>query len=273
MRAGGGSRRRRPIRLRPLTMRAGGGSRRRRPIRLRPLTMRAGRYPSGTPTARSRAAGQGRRRRAWPAAGRACATAGRRPPPARCPRGAPCAPRTAPASGTTTARLRNPSPMPSTRPRAVEPVTRSVMPCKSARSRKPLRGNAATVPDDTVQPGAANSRVRRPTCSRTRSAPISRRLASCAGSVANSPRRLLVAASSKPCSTTASPAGAAVAQPVDGAGIVLQPVAVLEPGRHRAATPARRGCRAPGRTRRYRRSVRSQIPDTETMSCPATSAV
>ena len=60
--------------------------------------------PSGRRRARTDASAPGRRRRASPAAGRACAGGGRRPRRGRCPRGVPCARRTAPACGTTTAR-------------------------------------------------------------------------------------------------------------------------------------------------------------------------
>ena len=106
------------------------------------------------------------------------------------------------------------------------------MPLSPASSRKPLRGNAVTVPCETVQPGAANSRVRSPRCSSTRSAAISRRFASCAGNVANSPRRFLVAASSKPCSTTASPASRRAASHSTVGASPIKPVTALDPRRH-----------------------------------------
>ncbi len=40
--------------------------------------------------------------------------------------------------------------MPSTRLRTVERLTKSVIPCRSASRRNPLRGSEVTVPADTV---------------------------------------------------------------------------------------------------------------------------
>ena len=118
--------------------------------------------PSGTRQARTGASARGRRRRAWPGAGpglRRCraATATRTMPSRlRCAFGGQHQ-RAAPQGS-----LRKPSPMPSTRARSGVFRTRSVMSLKAASRRKPLRGNAGTVPCETVHPGAANSRVRRP---------------------------------------------------------------------------------------------------------------
>ena len=207
-----------------------GRVRRRRSARDRAATRR--------PRARTGASGRGRWRRAWPGAGPACAGAA----PQRATRTMP-ARRAVRSADSTSVRhhhgsVRKPSPMPSTRARTVVLRTRSVIPLSPASRRKPLRGNASTVPCETVQPGAANSRVRSPRCSSTRSAPISRRLASCAGSVANSPRRFLVAASSKPCRTMASPRVAPRRQPFDGRRVLVEPVAALEPRRHEERGPA-----------------------------------
>ena len=133
-----------------------------------------------------------------------------------------------------------------------------------------MRGNAITVPGDTVQPGAANSRVRNPRCSSTRSAAISRRFASCAGKVANSPRRFLVAASSKPCSTMASTGFAPGGEPVDGGRVVVESVAALDPGSHQQRHRHIACVQLLAERPRRRCSVRSLIPEIETISCPAT---
>ena len=231
-------------------MRAAHGPRRRRPIRLTPLTMRAGRYPSGTRSAHSRASTPGRRRRAWPAAGRClrswrAATATRTMPPRRAVRSA----------DSTSVRhhhgsVRNPSPMPSTRPRDCDgdQIGDAGNP---ASSRKPLRGKPSR-------------------CPRTPSS-RARRTAGCAGrgvrgrgrrpSAAGWPRGRAVWRTRR----GALGGGLVVAVQHDrvAAGsrgrsasrrcrVALQPVAALEPGRDQQATPARRGRRVPGRTDRRR---------------------
>ncbi len=87
-----------------------------------------------------------------------------------------------------------PSPIPSTRPRCDVPRARSCTAPSPAIERNPASGNTDIAPVEATQRGGANTLVRNPACSNTRSAASRRSFASCLDSVANSARRRLVAA-------------------------------------------------------------------------------
>ena len=155
---------------------------------LTPLTTRDGQIPSGTPPVHNPASGRGPPRSSMACRGPVCAVAAprRHPDDSAAPR---------PLGGQhqrcgTIPRFGE-EPLadaehPAAHGRAAHQVGHPVQVGKQTKPVARQRGYGAEA--DTVHAGAANSQVRSPTCSSTRSAPISRRLASCAGRVANSPR-------------------------------------------------------------------------------------
>ena len=166
------------------------------------------------------------------AAARACAGDGPRPRPGRSP-----SRRATRSADSTSIRhhhgsARKPSPMPSTRARTVVCRTKSVIPCRSASSRKPLRGSAVNC-----------ARRRRPARRREQPGAQAEVLEHSVsghqpqvGLVGGQRRELaapflgrgLVIAVQQDCVTGGAPAG----QPLDGVRVTVEPIATLQPRGH-----------------------------------------